>query len=136
MTKKTKKKGGHKAPDAKADPTPCACTVQHHTGTTIQRIAFYRRNQCSRKGVVTIQHIDGPTLSVCKQHARLAARGFLFPSGEVMSKASRSDYQTFRTLDLPPDFGKWFGTGYDHEASNFRIDNEVARREAGRRGRC
>lgn len=132
MTTKAKAKKGGRKPDAKVDPTRCACTVEHHRFTTIQGFALYNADQCSRKHVVTITHKDGAILKVCRQHAKLAARGFVDSTGRVMSKASRSDYQTFRVLDLPPDLGKWSGTGYENETDNLRIDNENARRR-GRR---
>jgi hypothetical protein len=52
-------------------------------------------------------HDDEPLrpVSMCKQHADMAERGFVLQDGETMDRPSRQEYQKFHRN--PPDYKKW-----------------------------
>jgi len=114
----------------------CSCIIDHHKVTTIQRIALYNNARCSRKGRITLTNTrTGATLEVCRTHARMAVQGFVDATGDVMCKASRSDFSSGNVGGLPADFGLWTAPGFDEVAADYAAEMK-ARHADNRRARA
>jgi hypothetical protein len=88
----------------------CQCNVERmpRHGWNIKgsvRVPTYGR--CVRYSVTIMQHATGARVQMCTQHATMADKGFVYPSGDAMGVNDRKNYREMRVRGDPPDKGKW-----------------------------